>query len=372
MPPSDTDPGPRSPLSRDCREQTAADGPGPRAMFCMRLLLVAAQAATILLTWRVWQVRSFPPLLPLLPVPQVPMAWPLLATLGLAAVAPRAGVPAHAATLLWAIVADQCRMQPHVISLATLLWGTTGLAGGTIVMRAALVALWFYAGLHKLLSPDFYVRSGPLFLQAAWPGAPAGLAAPLAAAVAITEMALATGSLLPRVRRAVGVAAAAVHVAVVLLLALRLGWDRPVWPWNAALACVAPAVLLHWRGRGLGAGWSIAPRAARWAAGVLLVLPAGYWLGVVDAFLAHAVYSDDRPRAFVCTPFSRTDVNAICDRHGVVLPPAHRLCAPFFRGVGNPGEWLEVEDPRWIARARGYDRRKIFWNDLARDPPPAW
>lgn len=361
-----TDPDPPS-----ARPWPGPDGPEPRALLAMRLVLVVAQAATILLTWRVWQVREFPPLLPVVPVPEVPMAWPLLATLAVAAAVPRVGVPAHAATLLWAVVSDQCRMQPHVISLATLLWGTTGRAGGTLVMRAALVALWAYAGLHKLLSPDFYTLSGPLFLQALWPGAPSWLAPPLAAAIAVTEIGLAVGSLVPRWRPAVGWAATAFHVATVLVLALRLRWDAPVWPWNLALACIAPGMMMRWHGPGLGTGWRAASRAARCCAAALLVLPAGYWLGVVDAFLAHALYSDDRPRAFVCTPFSRTDINAICDRHGVVLPPAHRLYAPFFHGVGHPGEWLEIEDPRWIARIRGFDRRKIFWDDLARGPRPA-
>jgi len=344
------------------------DGPGPRARLFMRLVLVAAQAATILLTWRVWEVRDRPPLLPLLPVPQVDMGWPLLATLVVAAVVPRIGVPVHGAALAWAIVADQCRMQPHVISMATLLWGTAGFTGGAVVMRAALVALWFYAGLHKLVSPEYYVTSGPCLLHGVWPGGPAALAAPLAFLVAVTEIALAVGAVVPRCRPAVGVAAAAFHVAAFLVLSVGLDWDRQVWPWNLAIAAVAPLVMIHWRGAGCGAAWSSASRLARGAAIVLVVLPAGYWFGVVDAYLAHCLYSDDTPRAFVCTPFSRTDVNVMCDREGVVLPPAHRLYAPFFRGVGRPGEWLEIEDPRWIARLRGYDRRKVFWNDLARDP----
>lgn len=337
-------------------------------MLVIRLVLVAAQAATILITWRVWEVREMPPLLPLLPVPQVDMVWPLVATLALAAAVPRVGVPAHAAALAWAILADQCRMQPHVISLATLLWGTAGFAGGTVVMRAALVSLWFYAGLHKLVNPAFFAVSGPWLQHAVWPSGPAALATPLAAAVAVTEIALAVGALLPRCRRAVAVVAAAFHLTTVLVLAVRLDWDMPVWPWNIALAVVAPVVVLHWRGPVFGAAWPTVPRLARGAAGLLILMPVGYWFGVVDAFLAHCLYSDDKPRAFVCSPFARTDVNVICDRHGVVLPPAHRLFAPFFRGVGRPGEWLEVEDPRWIARVRGFETRKIFWKDLAREP----
>jgi hypothetical protein len=350
---------------------SAEDGQDPRLVAVLRLVLIAAQAATILLTWPVWQVRELPPLLPLLPVPQGDAGWLLLAWLAVAAVRPRIGVPAHSLALVWAILADQCRMQPHVISLTTLLWGTSGWRGGVVVMRAALVATWFYAGLHKLVSPDYYVISGPWLLRGVWPDGPPGLAEPLAAAVAVTEISLGLGAVLPRCRAAVGAAATAFHVATFLVLAFRLHWDRPVWPWNLALACAAPLILWSWRGPTLGASWREAPRGARGVAAALLLLPLGYWLGVVDAFLAHAIYSDDKPRAFVCTPFSRTDVNRICDRHGVVLPPAHRLFAPFFLGIGRPGEWLEVEDPRWIARVRGFDRRTIPWNDLLPAAGPA-
>jgi hypothetical protein len=52
-----------------------------------------------------------------------------------------------------------------------------------------------------------------------------------------------------------------------------------------------------------------------------------------------------------------------------VLPPAPRLFVPIFRGLGRPGEWLEIEDPRWIARLRGDARRTLRWADVA--PPPA-
>lgn len=336
----------------------------------LRLVLAAAQAATVLLTWNTWQVRILPPNLPLLPLPElglpeVDMGWPMLASLMAVMASPRIGVPLHAATLLVAIVADQCRIQPHVLSLAWLLWATIGSPGGLVVARGSLTATWLYAGLHKLTSPAYYTVSGGFLLAGLWPGGPGWLAAALAAAVAASEIALGIGTLVPRARPAVAVAAVIFHVATFLVLALALRWDMPVWPWNLALACVGPLVVGPWRGAGLGDEWILAARPARVVAVALLVIPAGYWLGVVDAFLAHCVYSDNKPRAFLCTPFARTDLDTICRQEGIVLPPAHRLYAPFFRGIGRPGEWLEVEDPRWIAHARGFAHRKITWNDVA-------
>jgi hypothetical protein len=126
---------------------------------------------------------------------------------------------------------------------------------------------------------------------------------------------------------------------------------------------------MPWRGFGLGDERAFSGRPAYAVAVMLLLMPAGYWLGVVDAFLAHCVYADNRPKAYVCTPFSRTDLEGICLRLGVVLPPAHRLYGPFFRGIGRPGEWLEIEDPRWIARVRGFARRTIRWDDLNTGKP---
>lgn len=346
-----------------------ADADGPRRVL-LRIVLVAAQAATVLLTWRVWEHRTYPPMLPLLPGPPVDMGWPLLASLAVVLAAPRVGVPLHAATLAGAIVLDQSRLQPHVISLAWLLAATTGRPGGLVVARASLVALWLFAGIHKLTSPAYYTIGGPFMLRGTWPDGPAALAPVIAGGVALEEIALGVGALVPACRRIVAGAAAAFHLGTFLVLSRGLSWDAPVWPWNLALACMGPLLVAPWRGPGLGAAWWAAPRSARAAAAALLVMPAGYWLGVVDAFLAHCVYAHNRPKAYLCTVFSRTDVEQVCLELGVVLPPAHRLYAPFFRGVGRPGEWLEIEDPRWIARARGFAFRKIRWEDVAGPPPP--
>jgi hypothetical protein len=340
---------------------------GSRAEWAVRAVLVAAQAATVLMTWRVWEPRTHPPMLPLVHLPDVHAGWPMLASLAVALPWPRIGVPLHTAVLAVAIVADQSRMQPHLLSLATLLWGTTGWAGGRIVARAGLGALWCYAGIHKATSPPYYTTSGAWMLRAVCPGGPAWLGPVVAAAVAGTEIFLGVGCFVPRIRRAAAVAAVPFHLATFSVLAFRLGWDAPVWPWNLALAVAGPAFLMQWRGPGLGGSYASAGVAARVAAVTLLVLPLGYWLGVVDAFLAHCVYADNRPRAYVCTPFSRTELDQLCQRLGVALPPAHRHYAPLFRGIGRPGEWLEIEDPRWVARWFGFSRRTISWQDVA-DP----
>jgi len=336
-----------------------------RGLIGFRIVLVVAQAATIVLTWKVWQVRDLPPLLPLAPVPQIDMGGALVASLAVVLALPRVGLPLHTGLLAWAIVADQCRLQPHVISLAWLMWGTGGLPGGLVVARGSLAATWLWAGLHKLTSPAYYAHSGPWMLAGLWAGANPALAAPLAAAVAVAEISLGLGALVPACRRVVAVGAVVFHVAVLFLLAFRLGWNREVWPWNLALAAAGPLLVAPWQGAGLGVEWARAPRLARGLAVALVVMPAGYWLGLVDAYLAHCVYADNTPQAYVCSPFARRNLGEQCRRHDVILPPAHRLFVPFFRGVGRPGEWLEIEDPRWVARLRGNAFRKVRWDDIA-------
>lgn len=303
-------------------------------------------------------------MLPLLPVPQVDVGIPLLVTLSLVLLKPLVGLPLHGLLLVYACVADQSRMLPHTISLFLLTAGTVGRPEGALIARGSLVSLWFFAGIHKLTSRDFFNETAPWLLWNLSPTADDRWATPLGIAIGATEMALAVGALVPGLRRATAIAACLFHGGTVAVLSLVMNWDPGVWPWNAALAGASPLLLLPWRGRGLGDLW---PQAARWARRVavaLLVMPVGFWFGIVDAHFAHCLYSPNGPRAFVCNAFGRVDIRVICEQLGVQVPPAHRHFDRLFLGVGRAGEWMEVEDPRWIARLMGFDRRKVFWTDL--------
>ena len=359
------------------RDRLEPDAAGCLCPTAFRLVLVAAQTVTILLTWPAWQARIHPAALPLLPLPQFDMGIPLLCSLAATAFRPRLGLPIHAAVLAWAMAADQVRIQPPMLSMLWLTCGTLGTTGGGFVARASLVSLWLFAGLHKLTSPRFFTITAPWLLSGLWPGASAAWALPFGIAVGATEVALAAGSLVPRWRIATAVAGCVFHLGTLLTLSpLGISWNREVWPWNAALACAGPALLAGWLGPAFGVErfgpvhrgrWSALSAWARLVGTALVLLPAGYWFGVVDAYLAHCLYANNTPRAFVCTPFSRTDIDAIAADFGLRLPPAHRLYPPFFLAVGRAGEWLEIEDDRWIAHRRGFARRKISWSELVPD-----
>jgi len=86
----------------------------------LRHVTAAAQAATILLTWPLWQLRTSPPHLPWLDLPQLPFGPLLLGSLALTLWRPLAGAALHSLLLILAIACDQLREQPQVLSLALL------------------------------------------------------------------------------------------------------------------------------------------------------------------------------------------------------------------------------------------------------------
>jgi hypothetical protein len=207
----------------------------------VRAFVAAAQAATIAITWPLWQVRGWPPVLPIAPLPALSFGWALLASLALALRWPRLGSGLHAALLLLAIVCDQTREQPQVLSLALLLWSTSAARGARTIGALHLAALWFWSGLGKLTSPRFLGEGGAWLLgDAVAPGsAPAVIAAVLVGAV---EVALALLALLPVTRARARWLACALHAGILVYLALR-AVNPSVWPWNAALAVLAPVLL---------------------------------------------------------------------------------------------------------------------------------
>jgi hypothetical protein len=57
--------------------------------------------------------------------------------------------------MAYAVLIDQTRLQPEIVSLIFLLWGTLPDPNLKTLARAHLIALWCFAGLNKLLSPAF-------------------------------------------------------------------------------------------------------------------------------------------------------------------------------------------------------------------------
>jgi hypothetical protein len=347
--------------------------PRVSADFLLRAAAVAGQAATILLTWPLWNVRHFsldPPSPPLLPafawMPQWPMGAALLASLVLVIAWPRVGIWLHAALLTLAMLMDQTRMQPECVSFVLLMVGSLEAAGAKLIGRAHLLALWFFAGFHKLFSPGYYAGVMPFLLGPFSAKLPATTYHVMGGAGALFEMSLAVMAIIPHTRRYAAAFGAVMHSVLFLWLAIALRWNSAVWGWNAALAVASCALLLPWRST-LIANWQGAGGWARTAATIVLISPIGYYFGLVDAFLAHCVYSNNVPEARVIVPGSDPPTEVflanLADELNVGLPPVPRLYEQYFEIVGQPGERLVIDDPRWWAKWRGQQRREILKSD---------
>jgi hypothetical protein len=332
-------------------EATDTPAARPAAATLLRQIVVACQAATILVTWPLWQARAEPPLLPLLPVPALPFGAALLATLAVALVRPRLGAALHGALLAVAITADQTREQPQVLSLALLL--ASGVWPRARALGALhLPALWFWSGLGKLLSPRFPGEGGAWLLGAA---ADPGLACAAAFALGGAEVALAALALGARTRRTAAALAVLLHASILGFLVLRSA-NPAVWPWNAALAVAAPCLLRADPG-------ITAARCSRsilaCAAVLFVLLPLGWHAGLVDRAFSHAVYTLDGPRA-VWLP-ADGGVAELGELPGlrVTLPPQPRVLAAYFAATARDGDALAILESRRLARALGAGDRLL-------------
>jgi len=330
-------------------------------MIAFRWLLVACQAATILISWPLWQRHASPPLLPALPLPQVPIGALLLGSLLLVRV--RVGLIAHSLLLLAAVLMDQSRLQPEVVSLAFLLWATLPSGGARAFGRAHLVTLWLYAGLNKLVSPAFMHGTAQWMLDGLYPDAPARLRDNFGYVVALAEFGVGLLALLPWTRRVAALAALALHTGILLDLSpVGHHYNEIIWPWNVALAAAAFALIWPWRGSPWRTFLACRP-AVRVLITLLVVAPLGFYALLTDAYLAHNLYSSNTVTAERCDArgFCRpgTFVIETLEAFNAPLPPEHRLFRASFAKTCTAGERLVLHDPRWLAARRGLARQEV-------------
>jgi hypothetical protein len=312
-------------------------------LVAFRWLAAACQAATIVVTWGLWQRRDDPSPLPALSLPALDLGPALLVSLVAVLVRPAPGLALHTAVLAYAVATDQTRLQPQVVSLLLLLWSTVPGPGAALVGRAHLIALWTWAGVHKLLSPTFLGGIGPRLVMAVVPWAPPFLAQAGGYAIAAAELTLGLLAIVPRTRRVAAALACLFHAGMIVTLALLpRGRNVAVWPWNVALAFAGVALLAEWS-EPLGTSVRRAGLAARTLAAGLLLLPAGFYVGLTDTYLAHNLYAGSSPRAVAS---GGVDFGATVRAFHVILPPEPRLYAQFFQLRCRAGDVLRIHDPR--------------------------
>jgi hypothetical protein len=336
---------------------------GARPEFAFRLLVIACQAASLLITWPLWSSHASPPMLPALPLPHLELSVPLLLSLLLALLSPLRGVLVHTVLLGYAMLVDQTRLQPEFVSLAFLLWGSLPYRQAQHVARAHLISMWIFSGLNKLLSPAFFTGSAQWMLLGLLSRPPQPLRDSFAYVVILSEASIGLLSLMPSTRPAAAVLALWVHANILLILSpLAHGWNQAVWPWNVALGLSGFFLIKPWRDT-LAKGFSQCSIPTKIVVAALCIFPAGFYFLVSDAYLSHNLYSDNTPREFWCNAAGVCSVGrqaaSAWRAFNVPMPPEHRLYSQYFRATCQPGERLVIEDSRAWAYRQGLAQQVI-------------
>ena len=328
-------------------------------------IAAAGLAASYLVTWNLWLSRTTPPNLPIIAAAgRLPLGYALLGALMVCLVRPKAGVIAHTLLFVVAVLGDQIRLQPEFVSLSIVLLGSV-LPKALAVSRWHVITRWFWAGAHKALSLG-------------WAFGGAGFIANtierpdwrtfIAWAVPAVEIALGVAALWRRLWPVLAVVGGLFHLGVAAVLYLSHS-NTAVWPWNVALAFVVPALFL---GAHRSRDRDEAPTAPRFAsilgahrsrdgearpsprrlapivvAGVFAVFPAGFYVGIGDAYLAHNLYSSNTAQAYVC----QIDQPLACgpapflvyEELNVPMPPERRLFIGWFTRQCQPGTLLRID-----------------------------
>jgi hypothetical protein len=337
--------------------------------YLLRWFFVLCQAASIALTWPLWQVRSgasSPSNLPIANVldhVQFSMGELLLLSLAVALFRPRIGAIVHGGLLAAAMALDQLRIQPEFVSLAILIAGTIPRPGPLFLARSHLIALWLFAGLHKLLSSGYVWEAGPDLARGLFANLSDRQAFLVSIAMALAELTLGVIAIYPLSRRSVPVMAAVLHGGILLSLVVQ-GWNTAVWPWNLALAAAGYGFFAGWDGPLWPRANSTATASIGWkiAAAAMLSYPLLFYVNLCDGYLAWCVYSANVPDAVIYDDQS-PDGERLFDRAyeplNAPFSPSVRLFEQYFRRTAQPGDRLEIDDPRPLSRWLGRQQREI-------------
>ena len=315
----------------------------PYLLFVVALICLAL---TLVTTWPLWQDRVDPPNVPLFDgLSGLSFGWLIMVAIGGSLFFPRKGTIAIICLLAVAMAFDLIRCQPQMFAfpflLAACLWST-----GRSLCRWYLIAMWLWAGLHKLLSADWMGPSSWYLLKQMGFDNAFDLYLVFAIGVAVSEIVLALLALFfPRVA---AIGCVALHAGIVVML-LSIDWNFSVLYWNVANAAIGCWLLWTW---GSESG-SLVERIRLtgypvWQKGVvalLIISPAGIYNGWVPHFLAHVLYSDNLPKPMMASSTGSTEFKLWDALHAPIPRPIPVLTS-YFERVGKPGDKLHILDPR--------------------------
>jgi uncharacterized membrane protein YphA (DoxX/SURF4 family) len=326
-----------------------------------RAIAALGQCVTVLVTWPLWSARQSPPLLPLGPSMPVPFGHALIATALSAVVWPRGASVAHSLVLALAMAADATRVQPTAYTFAALIVGTSFGPRGWVFARASIGALYFYAGFNKLLSPGWFSGTAPWLLTALSKAPSAEVSRWFPWVIAGGETLLGLFVFVPRTRKLAALGAIAMHLGILYDLGpLGHNWNRSVWPWNSALALLAPLLLWPWHGERVRQTVERSHRIALLASAWLIIAPLLWHVGLWPAYFSHHLYSEDLPTSRWCAsdrgPCANERANdEVYQALEVPLPPSVPIIRAYFLARCREGEQLEIRESRswFIRRGRG-------------------
>lgn len=260
----------------------------------------------------------------------------MLTTLALTLVRPRLGWVVHVATLLLSFVFDQFRTQPQFIAAAVLMAATLD-ERGLRVVRWFLASLWCWAGLHKLLSPDWFTFNA-WSITTSLGLDPSEFGEIVGWGVGLGE--LSVGLLAIFWPRGAAIPCALMHGGIALFLTpLAHNWNYSVIPWNLCMAVVGSWVM-----------WNVTPQLPkyRWewlVAPLMLLYPAGFYVGWVDHGIASVLYSGNVPDGLITTESGLELIEGWGDLR-VPFPNERRLLRQYFARSAPPGSKLHIAETR--------------------------
>ena len=320
--------------------------------FALLIVAVVAQTAAITITWPLWNVRSSGlPHLPVFPsLPQISFGWLLLLTLAWIPLLRRTGVWIHFIVLLVATLFDQMRAQPQFLATWILMVAATYQTGAALT-RWFLASLWIWAGAHKLISPDWMSHRSANMTHALRLDVES-FSYIVAMTVALSEILV--GLLAWLKPRWAAFGCVALHVGIVIYLSpLFRAWNYSVFPWNLATAVIGFWVLWNAESREwFGQAPSKTSRHRlfeRLAFTVMMIVPAGFYVGWLDHGYAHVLYSDSIPRGLISKQDGSLSEIRAWGELAIPFPNERRLLKQHFGIVGQSGAKLHIRDPRpWL------------------------
>ena len=325
------------------------------------LLLVAtlAEFVSLLITWPLWNVRTEQlhlPVFELLGSHQIPFGWLLILTLALIPVRPRIGIGCHFAIMLIACLFDQMRAQPQFLATSILMLSTLSQNWKNYV-RWFLVSLWVWAGLHKLLSPEWHGHRAFATAQSMGLNASVWYSF-VAVGVAISESSV---GLLAWFKPKWGaVACVLLHLGIAVYLSpLFSNWNYSVLPWNIGSAICGAWIL-----------WTCDKPVTgrqRLSFAAFMILPIGFFFGLLDHGYAHVLYSGSIPQGLITRTDGSLERIKGWGELAIPFPNERRTLRQRFDLDSREGDRLHIRDPRWALADLHFVKRGSTTKRISRD-----